>query len=100
MFIAIAGPYTVFAPADAAFNNLPPKIQKIFDFGNWELMFDIVSYHITSDVYLIASMQNNGLYDTMLENSQLRFNKYPQVKVIYLMGSKFYSLYFFLLPSR
>ena len=57
-------------------------------------MFDIVSYHITSDVYLIASMQNNGLYDTMLENSQLRFNKYPQVKVIYLMGSKFYSLYF------
>jgi hypothetical protein len=32
-------------------------------------------------------MQNNGLYDTMLENSQLRFNKYPQVKVIYLMAS-------------
>ena len=64
-------------------------------------MFDIVSYHITSDVYLIASMQNNGLYDTMLENSQLRFNKYPQVKVIYLMGSKFYSLYFFyFLPDK
>ncbi|CAG2223973.1 unnamed protein product [Mytilus edulis] len=69
-----SGPYTVFAPSDAAINNLPPEIVKIFNFGNWELAFDIVSYHITKDISLLASLQNNGLYDTMLDNSQLRFN--------------------------
>ncbi|XP_076106642.1 transforming growth factor-beta-induced protein ig-h3-like [Mytilus galloprovincialis] len=73
-----SGPYTVFAPSDAAINNLPPEIVKIFNFGNWELAFDIVSYHITKDIFLLASLQNNGLYDTMLDNSQLRFNVYPK----------------------
>ena len=79
----------MFALTDDAFNNLPTDIVNAIQSGNWELAFDIVSYHITKDIFLLASLQNNGLYDTMLPNSQLRFNTYPSGAVKVCIANSF-----------
>lgn len=72
---SLTGPYTVFAPEDSAFNNLPKNIEKIFDYGNWKLANQIVTFHIALGNYSTANLQNEQQLPTYL-GQPIRYNVY------------------------
>ncbi|XP_060078437.1 transforming growth factor-beta-induced protein ig-h3-like [Ylistrum balloti] len=71
-----SGPFTVFAPTDAAFNNLPANIAAIFNFGNWEFMHEIITFHITYGNMTLADFHNEAKLRTW-QGQDLRVNIYP-----------------------
>ncbi|XP_069100886.1 transforming growth factor-beta-induced protein ig-h3-like [Argopecten irradians] len=69
------GPYTVFAPSDDAFNKLPPNIAAIFNYGNWEYMHEIITFHITYGNKSVADFHNEARLRTW-QGQDLRVNVY------------------------
>ncbi|XP_033746247.1 transforming growth factor-beta-induced protein ig-h3-like isoform X2 [Pecten maximus] len=70
-----SGPFTVFAPTDDAFNNLPANIAAIFNFGNWEYMHEIITFHITYGNMTLADFHNEAKLPTW-QGQDLRVNIY------------------------
>jgi uncharacterized surface protein with fasciclin (FAS1) repeats len=71
------GPFTVYAPSEEAFTNLPPAVaKKLQNDGNWDILHDITSFHITRGNLSYMNWTNNMLISTFLEGSPLRLNIY------------------------
>ncbi|XP_061187064.1 periostin-like [Saccostrea echinata] len=72
-----SGPFTVYVPNEDAFSNLPPSVvKKLQNDGNWQLLHDITSYHITRGNLSFANWTNNRLIPTLEEGSSIRLNIY------------------------
>ncbi|XP_056001343.1 periostin-like isoform X1 [Ostrea edulis] len=72
-----SGPFTVFAPSEEAFSNLPPSVvKKLQHDGNWDLLHDLTSFHITRGNFSYFNWTNNMIIPTSLEGSSLRLNIY------------------------
>lgn len=53
------GPFTVFAPTNAAFNKLPAgTVENLLKPENKEALADILQYHVSLGVYKAESLQN------------------------------------------
>ena len=57
-----AGPFTIFAPTDAAFDKLPAgKLENLFKPENKEELVSLLNYHVVSGRKLVADI---GKWDT------------------------------------
>ncbi len=53
------GPFTVFAPVDSAFEELPEgTVENLLMEENREVLTDILTYHVVSGVYLSSDLSN------------------------------------------
>jgi uncharacterized surface protein with fasciclin (FAS1) repeats len=60
--LAGEGPFTVFAPTDAAFAALPPgMLEKLLLPGNTRILRDILTYHVLSGSVLAGDVQPGPL---------------------------------------
>ncbi|XP_062617386.1 periostin-like [Saccostrea cucullata] len=72
-----SGPFTVYVPNEDAFSNLPPSVvKKLQNDGNWQLLYDITSYHITRGNLSFTNWTNNRLIPTLQGGSSIRLNIY------------------------
>ncbi len=61
------GPFTVFAPTDAAFDLLPDgKLQELLDDPSGELT-EILQYHVVSEKAFSSDLSNEQVFSTLLE---------------------------------
>ena len=61
-----AGPFTVFAPTDMAFNRIPPNtLRDLMKSGNEELLYDIMSYHVVPGEVHADSLQPGQNFTTL-----------------------------------
>lgn len=71
------GPFTVYAPTDEAFNNLPPSVmKKLQNDDNWRLLHDLTSYHLTKGNLSFLKWSNNMITPTLLDGTSIRLNIY------------------------
>ena len=84
----ILGPYTVFAPTNAAFNTLPDSTILRFHSDN-EYLTNVLSYHICEGRYSSRNFTNEMIIKT-LTHEPLRINQYTDgwQTVSYLLGPK------------
>jgi uncharacterized surface protein with fasciclin (FAS1) repeats len=73
-------PYTVFAPTDEAFKNLPEgKLDALYKEGNEVELTRVLSYHVVSGKHTVSDIKkgiegNNGAYTLeTLEGSRITF---------------------------
>jgi uncharacterized surface protein with fasciclin (FAS1) repeats len=73
-------PYTVFAPTDEAFKNLPEgKLDALYKEGNEVELTSVLSYHVVSGKHTVSDIKkgiegNNGAYTLeTLEGSRITF---------------------------
>jgi len=60
------GPFTVFAPTDAAFAALPPgTVDALLEPANRSLLTDILTYHVAEDLLLAADLVEAGSAETL-----------------------------------
>lgn len=72
-----SGPFTVYAPTDDAFNNLPPSVmKKLQNDDNWRLLHDLTSYHLTKGNLSFLKWSNNMITPTLLDGTSIRLNIY------------------------
>lgn len=72
-----SGPFTVYAPTDDAFNNLPPSVmKKLQNDDNWRLLHDLTSYHLTKGNLSFLKWSNNMITSTLLDGTSIRLNIY------------------------
>ena len=63
--LSAAGPYTLFAPTDAAFNLLPPGTVSSL-IGNIPLLTDILKHHVVADSVMSGMLTNGQVVTTLL----------------------------------
>jgi uncharacterized surface protein with fasciclin (FAS1) repeats len=65
-----AGPFTVFAPTDAAFRNLPDgTVEGLLEPGNRDALRNVLEYHVAVGVYKLEYMQDGQTINQVnLEN--------------------------------
>jgi uncharacterized surface protein with fasciclin (FAS1) repeats len=65
------GPFTVFAPANEAFKNLPEgKLEELLKAENKEELAKILEYHVVAGKYLAADLENGQVVET-IEGTQI-----------------------------
>jgi transforming growth factor-beta-induced protein len=76
MVLAEDGPFTLFAPTDAAFENLPPStLSDLLDDPELTTLKEILLYHIVPDELIGRDMINEGLGNaTTLQGEYLNFS--------------------------
>lgn len=81
--LANAGPFTVFAPTDAAFNELPKgALNDLLKAENRNALIDILEYHVAVGVYKpeqlrdgqVLGMVNGGNVTFQVEGDQVLIN--------------------------
>lgn len=74
MFLNLDGPYTVFAPTDAAFNALPPEaLERLLDPQYINHLADLLGYHVIEGQVYAANI-TDGLEQDMLNSEAVTFN--------------------------
>ncbi|CAH1274150.1 TGFBI [Branchiostoma lanceolatum] len=68
------GPFTVFAPSDAAFAALPPELVKTLE-SNKTLLTQVLEFHVAPGMALSTDLKNNLLV-TSLSGPKIRINIY------------------------
>ena len=71
-----AGPFTLFAPTDAAFNNLPQGIIPAL-LADTAVLHEILKYHLHSG----SNINSNDMTDGMLIQTQLSNNQYVTISI-------------------
>ncbi|KAK3102540.1 hypothetical protein FSP39_012058 [Pinctada imbricata] len=74
------GTFTLFAPTDEAFKNLPPGLAKYLE-NNITALADVLKYHVLSVSVFSKDITNEELAPT-LEGKSIRANKYGEVITI------------------
>jgi len=63
------GPYTVFAPTNEAFNNLPPgKLDELLKPENKEKLAKILKYHVVSGELYASDLEDGQMLETLEGN--------------------------------
>lgn len=73
--IADGGPFTVFAPTNAAFDALPDDLKTELG-NNLTLLQDVLKYHVVSGSVMSSALSNDMLVDTLDTGNMLRVNIY------------------------
>lgn len=85
-----AGPFTVFAPTNAAFNNLPAgTVDNLLKPENKEQLRNILFYHVTPGVYTTESMKDGqqlGMVNSQNATATVKGGK-VQINGINVVGS-------------
>jgi uncharacterized surface protein with fasciclin (FAS1) repeats len=85
-----AGPFTVFAPTDDAFDLLPPgTVNALLDPANQQTLIDILTYHvIDGDVMAVDAIGLDGTGAAMLNGLMARIDVVNGEVVINLNGNR------------
>ncbi len=78
--LAQGGPYTVFAPTDAAFAALPAGTLSAL-IANPTQLADVLKFHVVSGEALSTGLSNNQVVPTLLANKSLTVNLTGGVKI-------------------
>ena len=82
-----SGPFTVFAPTDAAFNALPEDVKE--KLKDKKILTDVLLFHLYDGNFNSGMIKNELKIDSKLKGVMIRFNTYGKVRI----GPKFkYSL--------
>ena len=85
-----AGPFTVFAPTNAAFNNLPAgTVDNLLKPENKEQLRNILFYHVTPGVYLAEALKDGqklGMVNSQNATVSVKDGK-VQINGINVIGS-------------
>jgi len=77
-----AGPFTVFAPNDDAFNALPDGLVTcLLEEKNLPILSDILSYHVASGTALSTDLSNGQQVPTLLEGAEVTVDLNNGVKI-------------------
>ena len=64
--LSSGGPYTVFAPTNAAFDALPPgQLDELLKPANKQKLADILTYHVVDGEYNATDLQNGQMVPTL-----------------------------------
>eukprot|EP00013_Stygamoeba_regulata_P020652 CAMPEP_0177661394 /NCGR_PEP_ID=MMETSP0447-20121125/18656_1 /TAXON_ID=0 /ORGANISM="Stygamoeba regulata, Strain BSH-02190019" /LENGTH=401 /DNA_ID=CAMNT_0019166735 /DNA_START=89 /DNA_END=1294 /DNA_ORIENTATION=- len=71
------GTFTVFAPTNTAFHNLPPSVVKEL-LNNTTMLHNFLLHHVAPKVYLYSDMADDELIQTLTDHADknVRINKY------------------------
>ncbi len=84
--LANPGPFTVFAPTNAAFEKLPPgTVENLLKPENLEQLSDILKHHVTTSVFEVANMRDGQIF-SMADGNSARITK--QNDDVMLKGAK------------
>ena len=76
------GPYTVFAPTDEAFANLPEgTIESLLEAANKDQLTSILTYHVVSGKVMSADIAGKELMVESVQGSKIEVNATAGVKV-------------------
>ncbi|MEM9802048.1 MAG: fasciclin domain-containing protein [Planctomycetota bacterium] len=65
--LATGGPFTIFAPTDAAFAQLPPGVlQSLLDPQNQQQLIDLIRYHVLPEVQQARELRQRRFATTLL----------------------------------
>ena len=60
-----AGPYTVFAPTDAAFSDIQSTVDTLLEPGNKTDLTDVLTYHVVPGIYTAADLKDGQKLKTV-----------------------------------
>lgn len=78
----IAGPFTIFAPTDKGFNDLPAAdLDKLTK--DKALLKQVLSFHAASGLKMANDLKNDEVLPSLDDPEQIRINIYDQVSSKY-----------------
>ncbi|OWF36314.1 transforming growth factor-beta-induced protein ig-h3-like [Mizuhopecten yessoensis] len=85
--LAHGGPFTIFAPSDDAFNQLPPDVLNALK-QNVSLLKDVLKYHVVRGDILSSDLINDFVLPTLLPYRKIRVNMYQNNTIVMMTGSR------------
>ena len=81
----LAGPFTIFAPTNKAFDDLPEEIRNQL-MNNMTLLTEVLEYHVIKGKVLSHGLTNEQLAPT-LQGKSIRINIYNMDRVSWKLVS-------------